>query len=110
MVAAEGNGGEDIFFVARNDDADWDLAVIGAVGSVESAATGVEADFSAEMAAESGFKRGGVELRGMRRGGAMSCGIRYRTSWRMRTLGARQKVVASLTPVPGTDSALLVWG
>ncbi|MGB6386747.1 MAG: hypothetical protein WBD25_09615 [Terriglobales bacterium] len=68
MVAAEGNGGEHIFSIARNYDADWDLAIIGAVGSVESAATGVEADLSSKMAAESGFKRGWVELRGMRRG------------------------------------------
>ena len=67
MVAAEGNGGENIFFVARNYDADRDLAVIGAVGCVEGAAARVEADLSAKVAAESGFKRGGVELRGMGR-------------------------------------------
>jgi hypothetical protein len=65
VVAAEGNGGEDIFFVARNYDADWDLAIVGAVGCVESAATLIEADFSAKVTAESSFKRGSVELRGM---------------------------------------------
>ena len=59
--------GRDVFFVARNDDADRNLAVIGAVGRVESAAAGVEANFSAKMAVESGFKRGGVELRGLGR-------------------------------------------
>src|SRR5450759_4375259 len=68
MVAAEGNGGEHVFFVARNDDADRDLAVIGAVGCVERAAARVEANFSTKVAAESSFKRAGVELRGMGRG------------------------------------------
>ena len=68
MVAAQGNGGENVFFVARNYYADRNLAVIGAVGCVEGPAARVEADLSAKVAAESGFKRGGVELRGMRRG------------------------------------------
>ena len=68
MVAADGNRGENVFFVARNYDADRDLAVIGAVSCVEGTAARVEADFSAKVAAESGFKHGGVELRGMGRG------------------------------------------
>ena len=68
MVAADGNGGENVFFVARNYDSDWDLAIVGAVGRVEGAAAGVEANFSAKVAAEGGFKGGDVELRGMRRG------------------------------------------
>lgn len=67
MVAAEGNRGENVFFIARNDDADRNLVVIGAVGCVEGPAARVEADLSAKVAAESGFKRGGVELRGMGR-------------------------------------------
>jgi len=67
VVAAEGNGGKNVFFVARNDDADRYLAVIGAVGCVESAAARVEPDLSAKVAAESGFKRGSVELRGLGR-------------------------------------------
>jgi hypothetical protein len=64
MVAAKRNGGEDIFFVARNYDADRDLAIVGAVGCVESATTLIEANFSTKMAAEGGFKRGSIELRG----------------------------------------------
>ena len=68
MIAAEGNGGENVFFIARNDDADRYLAVIGAVGCIESAAARVEAYFSAKVAAESGFERGSVELREMGRG------------------------------------------
>ena len=67
MVAAEGNRGNDVFFIARNYHADRNLAVIGAVGCVKSAATRVEANLSAKVAAESAFKRGGVELRGMGR-------------------------------------------
>src|SRR3984885_3336999 len=54
MVAAEGDGGEHVFFVARNDYADRDLAIVGAVGRVERASAGVEADLSAEMAVEGG--------------------------------------------------------
>jgi hypothetical protein len=38
VVAAEGNGGEDVFFVARNYDAYRDLAVIGTIGGIEGAA------------------------------------------------------------------------
>ena len=68
MVSAEGNCGENVFFIARNYDADWNLPVIGAVGCIKSAAARVEADFSAKVTAERGFKSRGVELRGMGRG------------------------------------------
>jgi hypothetical protein len=68
VVAAESNGGEDVLFIARNYDADRNLTVIGAVGGVESAAARVEADLSSKVAAESGFERGSVELRGLGRG------------------------------------------
>ena len=67
MVAAEGNSGDDVFFIARNYNSDRNLPVIGAVGCVESAAARVEPDLSAKVAAESGFKRGSVELRGLGR-------------------------------------------
>ena len=68
MIAAEGNGGENVFFIARNDDANRNLTVIGAVGCIERAAARIEENFSAKVAAESGFKSRGVELRGMDRG------------------------------------------
>jgi hypothetical protein len=68
MVSAEGNRGENVFFVARNHDSDRNLAVIRAIGCIESAAARVEADFSAKVTAERGFKSRGVELRGMDRG------------------------------------------
>ncbi len=65
MVAAKGNRGKNVFFIAGNYDADWNLAIIGAVGGVEGAAARVEADFSAKVAAERGFERGALELRGV---------------------------------------------
>jgi hypothetical protein len=67
MFAAQSNRGQHVFFVARNYDTNRDLPVIGAVGSVESTATGVETDFSAEVAAERGLERTGVESREMGR-------------------------------------------
>ena len=68
MVAADGDGGANVFSVAGNYDADGNLAIVGAVGGVEGAAAFVEANLAAKMAAERGFKGGCVELRGMGRG------------------------------------------
>ena len=67
MVAAEGNGGENVFFIARNYDTNRDLAVIGAVSCVEGAAARVEADLSTKVAAERGLQSRSVELRGLGR-------------------------------------------
>jgi hypothetical protein len=67
VVAAEGNGGENVFFIARNYDTNRDLAVIGAVSCVEGAAARVEAYLSTKVAAERGLKSRGVEFRGMDR-------------------------------------------
>ncbi len=50
--AAEGEGGDDVVFVAGDDDADGDVAVVGGVGGVEGAGGGVEADFAADFGAE----------------------------------------------------------
>jgi hypothetical protein len=93
MVAAEGNGGKDVFFIAGNYDADRNLAVIGTVRSIEGAAARVEADFSAKVAAESGFKRGGVELRGMDRG--WSDDLRHRVQNIFEDAGVGRKGIAS---------------
>lgn|SRR5580700_3792940 len=84
MVATDGDGGADVFFVARNYYSDGDLAVVGAVGRVEGSGAFVEANFSAKMAAESGFKGDGIELFGM--------GLRHgvQTSSRIRALRARR--------------------
>ncbi len=69
MVAAEGDGGEDVFFVARDDDTNGDLAVVGAVGRIESAGAVVEADFAAKVTAEGGFERLRVQLSGTQMSG-----------------------------------------
>ena len=75
MFAAKGDGSDDVFFVARDDDADRNLAIVRAIGGVESAAAGVEADFSAKMAAEGGFEDSGIELSGrLREMGRYSAG------------------------------------
>ena len=59
MIAAEGDGGEHVFFIARNYNADRDLAIVGAVGGIEGAAARVEAYLTPKMAAERSFQRGG---------------------------------------------------
>ena len=68
MVSAEGNCRENVLFIARNYDANWNLSVIRAVGCIKSAAARIEADFSAKVTAERGFKSRSIELRGMGRG------------------------------------------
>jgi hypothetical protein len=60
VVTAQGNGGQNIFFVAGNYDADRDLPVIGTIGGINGATARVKANFSAQVAAESGLKRGNV--------------------------------------------------
>jgi hypothetical protein len=67
VVAAEGNGGENVFFIAGDYDSDRNLAVIGAVSCIESAAARVEADLSTKVAAERGLQSRSVELRGLGR-------------------------------------------
>jgi len=76
VVAAQGNGGEHVFFVARNYDADRNLPVIGTVGGIDGAAARVEANLAAKVTAESGFKRGGVDLSGT--GRRRSSGLRHK--------------------------------
>jgi hypothetical protein len=65
VFAAQGNCGNHIFGIARDGNSDWNLTIVRAVGGIQGAATGVKTDFSAKMAAESGFERRGIELRGM---------------------------------------------
>jgi hypothetical protein len=89
VVAAKTHSGEHVFFVPRNYDANGNLAVIGAVGCVESATACVEANFSAKMAAKSGFERGGVELRGM--GWGWGDGLWHRVQNIFEEVGARRK-------------------
>ena len=66
MLAAESDSGEDIFFIARNHDANRDLPVVRSVGCVKGAAAGIKTDFAAKMAAKRGLKREGVQMSGWR--------------------------------------------
>jgi hypothetical protein len=66
MFAAEGDRGENVFGIARDDDSDGNLTVVRTVGRIQGAAAGVKTDLSAQMASESGFKRYGVN--GLRAG------------------------------------------
>src|ERR1700683_3740881 len=90
MVATDGDGGADVFFVARNYYPDGDLAVVGAVGRVEGSGAFVETNFSAKMAAESGFKGDGIESFGMGRGWSSIWRHGVQTSSRIRALRARR--------------------
>lgn len=51
-ASAEGDGGDDVGFVEREDYADGDVAVVGGVGGVEGFGGGVEADLAADGGAE----------------------------------------------------------
>jgi hypothetical protein len=96
MVAAEGDGREHVLFVAWNDYADRDLAVVGAVGRVEGAGAGVETDFSAEMAVEGGFEGGGVEVGG--RGGGFGH-RQYRALFGVMRISARRRMSSEVRSV-----------
>ena len=76
VVAAESHDGKNVFFIARNYDADRDLAIVGAIGCIDGATAGVEANFSAKVTAECSFKRGGVDLG--RTGRGWSDSLRHR--------------------------------
>jgi hypothetical protein len=64
MFAAQCYSGENVFSIAGSDYADRNLAIVGAIGGVQSAAAGVEADFTSEMAAKGGFEGESVDLHG----------------------------------------------
>jgi ribosomal protein S18 len=52
IAAGQRHGLDHIFNRSGNDDADWDLAVVGAISRVESAAALIEADFASDFAAQ----------------------------------------------------------
>ena len=58
MFAAGGDGGDYVVVVARKDYADGNLAVVGAVAGVKSAAAVVEADFAVDVLAQGCVKCG----------------------------------------------------
>jgi hypothetical protein len=47
-IAADGDGGKDIVGIARENDTDRDLTVVGSVGRVEGAASAVEANVASD--------------------------------------------------------------
>ena len=66
-LAAEGDRGQNVVGIAGEHDADGNLAVVGAVGRVESACAAVETDFSAANLCAQGFGQAcGIHLRGLR--------------------------------------------
>jgi hypothetical protein len=50
--AADGDGGEDVIGVAREDYADWNLAVVRTIGRVEGAAAVVELHVAADVSSQ----------------------------------------------------------
>jgi hypothetical protein len=104
VFAAQGNGGENVFFIARNYDTDRDLAIIGAVGCVESTASLIEANFSAKVTTKGGFKRGGIELHGMLRG--WGSGLRHKAQNIFEDAGVVRKGIASCV-LPTSPCGLL---
>jgi hypothetical protein len=57
VFAADGVGGNYIVGVAGQDHPDGNLAVVGGVGSVESARAAIKADFTAYLAAQRTLQR-----------------------------------------------------
>ena len=58
-LPAGGHRRDHVVGVARNDEADRNLAVVRAVGGVQRAAAAVEADFAADRSLQFGFEFGG---------------------------------------------------
>src|SRR5262249_49105667 len=56
VLAAGGDGSNDVVVVSRNYDANWDLAIIRAVGGVECAAAVIKPDFTADVSTQCGFE------------------------------------------------------
>jgi hypothetical protein len=75
-LAAERNGRKNIVGITGENYADGNLAVIGAVGGVESAAAAVEADFTANLREQSSGQPRGVHLSGLR-----LCGLGEFCEW-----------------------------
>ena len=71
---ADGDGGGDVLGVTRNDEPDWNLTVVRAVGRVQRPAPAVEANLAANLARQRTF-----ELRRLRK--------LIRAAWRVRAEG-----------------------
>ena len=64
MFPAKRNRCDHILDIARNHHADGYLTVVRSIHRVEGTASGIEADFSTQVAAEGGMQSGGIEGRG----------------------------------------------
>jgi hypothetical protein len=64
-IAAEGDRGENIVGIAGNYNANRNLAIVGAVGGVESASAAVEPDFTANFRMQRFRQPQSVDLRGL---------------------------------------------
>src|SRR5436305_7266288 len=80
MLAANRDRSQYVFLVTRQNNADWYLAVVGAIGCVERAATRVEPNLPAQVAAEGGFEGCGVN-RGVAGGKRASGDVEGSFSW-----------------------------
>jgi hypothetical protein len=94
VIAADADRSENIFFVTRNYDSDGNLAIVRSVGGVDSAAALIEANFSAKVAAERGFKRGVVELHVVSE--RWGSGFRHNAQNIFEDAGARRKGIAEV--------------
>jgi hypothetical protein len=65
LLATKCYRGENIFLVARNYNSDWNLTIVRAIGGIQGAAAGIKTNLAAQVAAEGGLKREGVELCGL---------------------------------------------
>jgi hypothetical protein len=62
IFASEGDGGDYVVSIPREDHANGDLTVVGSVGGVEGASAVVETDLAADILAEIGCQAHRVHL------------------------------------------------
>jgi len=64
IFVGQGDGGDDVVGIARNNYSDGDLAVVGAIGGVERAAPVIETYFTTHVAGQCGGKFAGIDYGG----------------------------------------------
>ena len=97
IIAAQSNGGNHIFFVTGNYNADRNLTIVRSISRIEGAAAGVKAHFAAQVAAERGFKRRGVELVGMRGWWSNVLWHRAQNIFSEEDIGRKQRLSAGMS-------------
>ena len=99
VFAAGGERRDDIVVAARDDDTDGDLAIAGAVGGVEGAAAGVEADFAGDARTQIGFERALIHLSRLRRPGTLSERVGLFRGKDRQRIGGRHRRSSSRKPM-----------